>query len=281
MTSAVWIALALAVSALPLSQMVWIPLTHYRFRRYYRRLGATAPRLGFTGSLGYYWRALIANLTMAWWMVAAFGRDGLRQPTGDVTGPAVLCIHGYLRNGTCMWGYRRALARRGRSTAAVSMGRPLRTIEDYVPPVANALRNLTAAHPGEQIDIIAHSMGGVVLRSVLATEPELAAAVHRIVTLGSPHRGTAAVAGLPGVRETRQLNPQSAFVHQLPDFRTSVPQAEVVTVAAELDFVVYPRDTSHLEGSETLDLPTSHPGLLTERPVIERVVDELTTRARG
>ncbi len=269
--------LAAAVLVLPVSQAIWIPLTHLRFIRFHRRLGVQPPRLGFSGTLVYYWRALIANLTMAWWLVVALGRDDLRQPIGKASGPPVLCVHGYLRNGTCMWGVRRALGRHGRPTQAVSLGRPLRSIEDYAPPLASALRRLIDAHPGEKVDVIAHSMGGVVLRRVLASEPRLAAAIGRIVTLGSPHHGTAAVAGIPGAYETRQLAPNGSFLQQLPEFQESAPKAEIITVAAELDFVVYPKSTSHLEGARTIELPTSHPGLITETAAIERIVSALTT----
>ncbi len=277
MSSAYLVAFAAVLLALPAAQAIWIPLTHLRFIRYHRLVGIQPPRLGFWGTLTYYWRALIANLTMAWWIVYAFGRDGLRQPTGDVTGAPVLCVHGYLRNGTCMWGIRRALERRGRPTFSVSLGRPLRPIEDYEQPLVSALRQLIEGHPGTKVDVIAHSMGGIVLRLALASEARLAASIGRVITLGSPHHGTAAVSGLPGAHETRQLDPKGPFLQHLPEIQESAPDAEVITVAADLDFVVYPKSTSYLKGAQILELATSHPGLITEKAMIERIVDALIT----
>ena len=267
---------AVVLLAVPVSQAVWLPLTHLRFNRYHRRQGSAMPSLGSVATLAYYWRALVANLLMAWWFFRAFGRNGLRRPAGEVTGPPVLCVHGFLRNGTCMWGLRRALEHRGRPTRAVSMGRPFRPIERYAPPLERALRELVGAHPEEAVDIVAHSMGGVILRLVLAQHPRLASAVGRIVTLGSPHHGTAAVRGTRGAPESRQLDPGSRFLASLPVFSDSAPQSRIFTAAAERDFVVYPKTTSHLPGSRAVDFPEiSHPGLLTESEVIRYVVEVL------
>lgn len=266
--------------ALPAAQALWLPLTHLRFALYHRRHGDGPPALGAAAHAAYYWRAMVANLVMAWWFVRGFGRDGERAPEVPPCGPPVLCVHGFLRNGSCMWGLRRALERRGRPTRAVSMGRPFRRIERYTPALERALRGLVASHPGERIDVVAHSMGGVILRRVLAEHPDLAAAVGRIVTLGSPHRGTAAVRDVFGAPEYRQLEPGSAFLARLPAFDESAPRSEVTTFATRRDYVVYPVSTSHLPGTREIDLTTvSHPGLITERGVIRRVVEVLAGSA--
>ncbi len=265
--SAVYLAAAVVLAVLAIV-LLWIAASHLHFARYHRGLVGNRPialrPLGLAGTLRYYRRLLFAALLISWWTVRAAGRDRLRRPAGEATGPPVLCVHGFFRNGSCMWGIRQALEGRGRPTLAVSMGRPFRPIERYAPPLESALRELVASFPGQRIDVAAHSMGGVVLRLVLARRPELAAAVGRIVTLGSPHRGTAVVRGLALAPEHRQLEPGSAFLRSLPDFRSSAPGAEVTTVAAERDLIVYPRSTSHLPGARAIDLAhANHQSLLT------------------
>ncbi|NNN36820.1 hypothetical protein HLK59_42020 [Streptomyces sp. S3(2020)] len=63
---------------------------------------------------------------------------------------------------------------------------------------AAAVRNGTDGEPFPGVDIVAHSMGGLVVRDALrqmraapAGEPGARELVHRIVTLGTPHRGIA------------------------------------------------------------------------------------------
>ncbi len=280
--SAVYLALAgLLVAAVGYG--VWVAFTHLRFAAYHRGRDDAPQPLGTAGFLRYYGKLAWATIVVSWWALRAFGRDGLRRPgkalrSAGSADPPVLCIHGFFRNGTCMWGVRRALERRGRPTRAVSMGRPFRPIERYVPPLAAALRELTVAFPNQRIDVVAHSMGGVVLRLALAEHPDLAAAVGRVVTLGTPHRGTAVVRGAAFAPEHRQLSPGSGFIEKLPDFRTLAPDAEVTTVTAERDFIVYPRSTSHLPGTHAVVLErANHQSLLTDAEVHDLVVERLRT----
>ena len=272
----VYLALGILLTALVFFGL-WVALSHLHFATYHRDRESAPPPLGLIGTLKYYWRLALATGIVTWWTLRAAGRDGIQLAASDDARPPVLCVHGFFRNGTCMWGIRRALGRRGRSTLAVSMGRPWRSIEHYAPPLEAALRELATSFPGQRIDVVAHSMGGLVLRHVLAEDPDLGAAVGRIVTLGSPHRGTAVVRGLAMAPEHKQLEPGSRFLNELPDFRTCAPDAEVTTVAAERDFIVYPKSTSHLEGARTVDLAdANHQSLLTERQAFEVVGEALS-----
>ncbi len=269
--SAVYLLIAVLL-AVPISITLWIVASHLIFARYHRRRGLVLRPVGLAGTLRYYRRLLIATLIVTWWTARFAGRGGLRRPIAEVSGTPVLCVHGFFRNASCMWGIQRCLIGRGRPTLAVSMGLPFRPIERYTPPLAAALRELIVAFPGKRIDVVAHSMGGVVLRLVLSQNPDLAAAVGRVVTLGSPHRGTVVARG--PAPEVRQLVPGSPFLESLPDFSVSVPDAEVTTVAAERDFIVYPKSSSHLPGVREVDLANAnHQSLLTDGAVQELVGD--------
>jgi hypothetical protein len=54
---------------------------------------------------------------------------------------------------------------------------------------------LTQGRPGAQVDILAHSQGGLVTRAAL-TRPEVAGRVRRVVTLGTPVLGAAKLLGV-------------------------------------------------------------------------------------
>lgn len=68
------------------------------------------------------------------------------------------------------------------------------------------LREVARLHPGRRVDLIAHSMGGLVARrflAVLAGEPGLPQVEH-LVTLATPHSGSS-LAGIPASLEVKTL----------------------------------------------------------------------------
>lgn len=245
----------------------------YRYQRYHAHTSRIVP-----GAMRV-WRThtdeLVAYLTIGAWQVA-----NLLMPAGDepalIKGPPVLCVHGFSQTGANFVGLRAELRHIGRPTLAIRLGTPPRSIERYAAPLAQHLNAL--AQQRGQVDLVAHSMGGVVLRYVLAEQPDLRGAVRRIVTLGSPHRGTAATRGALGrfFPEVDQMSRRSSWLADLPTFAETVPNAQVTTIASDTDTVVYPRETSHLPGATMIDLTgIGHAGLLTSRAVRRLVLDAI------
>ncbi len=139
------------------------------------------------------------------------------------------------------------------------------------------MRDLQLQFKGERIDVVAHSMGGLITRKVLAEDPGLAAAVGRIVTLGSPHHGTGLLSWIRFGPVYEMMGFDSDFIKEVPDFQTSTPRAEVTTVATEQDLIVYPVATCYLKGSRQVTLNgIGHLGLLTEPRVMGLVAEALT-----
>jgi len=269
------LAAALAL-AWAVSNLLWIGLAHARFAAFHRRRGLAYPPLGLGGWARFYVRTLGAIVVLWWWGARALLAGGLRRPRGAPSGPPVLCIHGFHMNGSCTWGVRRALERAGHATRAVFLGLPYRPIGAYAAPLARALAALAAVAPAGRVDVVAHSMGGLVLREVLGARPELARAVERIVTLGSPHQGTALLTRFRSGPVYRAMGPESPELAELPDFAASAPAARVVTVASAHDLVVYPVETAHLPGARQVTLAgIGHLGLLTEARVHRLVVEAL------
>jgi pimeloyl-ACP methyl ester carboxylesterase len=254
----------------------WIAFTHRRYVNFHRREGRSYPPLGVAGWTVFYLRTLGSILRLAAWMVRAWGAEGLRVPAGELSGGPVLCVHGFHMTATSTWGHRRTLEARGRPTRAVFLGLPYRNQEVYGRSLRRVLRALREERPGEPVDVVAHSMGGLILRLVLAREPELAAGVRRIVTLGTPHHGTALLRWFRSGPVYRMMSRESKFLRELPDFAHSTPQAEVLTVATAHDLVVYPVETAYLPGAHQVTLEgIGHVGMLTEREVRDRVADWL------
>ncbi len=199
---------------------------------------------------------------------------GALKPHPAPTGPPVLCIHGYTMNGSNFFGIRAELERRGRASRAIWLGLPGKRIQAYAPGVAHALREMIHAHG--TIDVVAHSMGGIVLRVALRDNPELGPHIRRIVTLGTPHRGTAGARGPLGwLPEPADLHRRSPLLAALPDFRKLAPQAEVSTVGSPYDLVVYPPESTRLDGARHFDRPLSHIGLVVHPSMAGFVADLL------
>jgi pimeloyl-ACP methyl ester carboxylesterase len=152
------------------------------------------------------------------------------------------------------------------------MRTPLPTPLAYAKPLARVMRRLAAQFPDDGFDIVAHSIGGVMTREVLRQEPDLAGSVHRIVTLGSPHHGTAVVRWIKFGPIYKMLAPDSDYLDSLGTFQDLAPSAIVTTVGSLHDLVVYPDRTCHLEGTRRVTLERiSHLGLMTEARAFEEI----------
>lgn len=269
-----WLTLG-AIVALAAS-LFWVGFAHLRYASYYRGRSEVPPSRGTAGWPMIYLRILNSIVVLAWWHFRAAFQGALRMPAGGGSGGPVLCVHGFHMNSTCMRGIRRALERRGRPTQSVFLGFPYRSPQVYAAALEVPLRELVERFPDQHVDLVAHSMGGLVSRLVLSENPELAAQVGKIVTLASPHHGTALLRWIRYGPVYSMMSRSSDFVRRLPDFRESAPQARVVTVAAVPDFVVYPEESAYLSGARAVTIRgVGHSGLLIEPRVIELVADFL------
>lgn len=256
--------------------LFWTALTHLRWVHFFRRAGEEPPSLDANGWLRFYLCTLGAALEIIWWGLLHMFQDRLRRPSGETTGPPVICVHGFHMTGSCMWGIRRRLENRGRPTRAVFLGSPYQSAEVYAKPLARVMRDLRSQFKGQGFDIVAHSMGGLITRKVLADDPELAASARRIVTLGSPHHGTGLLSWIRFGPVYQMMSFESHFLQALPDLSQSAPSAEVTTVATEQDLVVYPVSTCFLSGSRRVTLSgLGHLGLLTDPEALDAIVEAL------
>ncbi|MCO4746135.1 MAG: hypothetical protein KC912_15165 [Proteobacteria bacterium] len=260
------------VIAIPLAALLGIQL--WLFGSWLRWRVHMGTKVGPVGLARLITLETSSVLVIASYYLRALGRSGLRVPDQPVGRP-VLCVHGITQNGTNMWGVRMELEARGRPTLAVHLGRPFQRLDGYVPRLVHGLEVLLDLH--ESVDVVCHSMGGVILRKALAARPDLAERIYRITTLGSPHAGTHAARGLEWVaHDVRGLAKNSAELEALPSFAELAPQALVTTVSAEWDVIVYPIEHAHLPGTRELRIPEiGHCGLITDKRALKAVGDSL------
>lgn len=263
----VWLGAALALSAFLAGSALVVHVS--RFRGYHRHKGLPEPDLGSRAVVN----EVSGLLWLGWWSVRAWLSDGLRRPPEDATGPVVVAIHGYSQNASNMWGVRRALEDIGRPTVGISMLHRWASLPRYVARVEAQLDRLSDTL-GDQFEVVAHSMGAIVLRMLLERRPDLRQRIGRVVTLGAPNRGTPAVRGfgpLP-VPEMRAMHRRSPLLGTLPSLRELLPEADLVTVAGTADTIVYPPSTSLDADTTTVLLPhIGHASLLTAPSALQAV----------
>lgn len=113
-------------------------------------------------------------------------------------------------------------------------------------------REIDAHVRGGRIDLVAHSLGGLVARFYLQ---QLGGArrVDRLITLGTPHQGTHAANFIPA-RLVRQLLPDAPFIRHL----NSLPPPEgvdVTSIVAGRDLLIQPVDAARCPFGRDLLFP--------------------------
>jgi triacylglycerol lipase len=122
---------------------------------------------------------------------------------------------------------------------------------------------------GGRIDLIAHSLGGLVARSYLQ---QLGGArkVDRLITLGTPHRGTYASIYVP-TRLVSELRPGSDSLKKL-DALPAPEGVRTLSIAAGRDLMVLPAEHAHAPfGEHLLFEDLGHLDLLLSPRVFEAV----------
>lgn len=206
-----------------------------------------AHQLAPAARLGLFWREFRASmLTSSWTMLRPVGLQLQAPPRGL----PVLLIHGYGCNG----GYWRQLSARlraaGISHYAIDLEPPTAGIDDYVPQVQAASERLRAATGADSMVIVAHSMGGLVARAWLRRHGD--AHLARLITLGTPHHGTA-LAQLGMGLNARQMRRDEHWLPALSEAETAARRAAITSIFSHHDNIVAPQESCRLPGARNVE----------------------------
>jgi pimeloyl-ACP methyl ester carboxylesterase len=199
---------------------------------------------------------------------------------GELTleSPPVLMIHGFLGTRGSMYMLERRLVEDGFVVVSFNLGTlNVRDIRASAFLIHRKIERILAQTPSQRIDIIGHSMGGLIgLYYVKKLGGH--ARVRKLIMMGTPIRGTwTALMGVMtlGLWSTSswQLLPRSRFLDELAQGPLP-PGVEVHTIAAARDWVV-PLPTTRLTGASATTVPLGHSSLVVSEEVYRRVVNTL------
>ncbi len=249
--------------------------------------GARSPRepgqrlgpIGTARLVAGEWRAMLLN--NFWWL--PFERLALRRdpPLAASGRIPVIVVHGYVSNRGTVRALARALDRADVGPVFVpTLPRVFAPIGEFAACLDKFLAQVTAATGQPKAMLVCHSMGGLIARALMAAGG--AGRVAGVVTLGSPHHGTA-LAPLGHGENARQMRLGAEFLRGLEAAEGPTgPGIAALSVYTVHDNLVSPQDSSRLPWARNVALSgVGHLAMLADPLVQAAVVEELRRLGAG
>ena len=152
-----------------------------------------------------------------------------------------------------------------------------------VQQLSDQVDKVIAVTGAEQVDIVAHSLGGIISRYYMTLGPKKGQ-VKNLVTLGTAHKGTYSSPFLKLFVSTKALStslyPGSSFLKTLQEAKMP-KDSKITSIYSQYDWVVWPQSYCFAEGQPTsafqnikLDF-VSHVGLLYNFQVLQHILKVL------
>ncbi|WOB08964.1 esterase/lipase family protein [Piscinibacter gummiphilus] len=207
-------------------------------------------------------KASAAQLFKAWWaeVLAAPRVFCWQQPFRSRREPdhlppssgrrGVVLVHGFVCNRGFWNRWMPQLRVRGVPFIAVNLEPVFGTISDYVPIIEDAVKRLEHS-TGQAPVLVGHSMGGLAIRAWYAASG--AGRVHRVVTIGSPHRGTW-LARFASTQNAREMALGTDWQRALEALEPAQHFERFICFYSHCDNVVFPASTATLPGADNRHL---------------------------
>ncbi|WP_412556793.1 esterase/lipase family protein [Streptomyces sp. WA6-1-16] len=163
-------------------------------------------------------------------------------PVVPSAAPPVVLLHGFIDNRSAFVVLRRTLARHGRRPESLNYSPLTRDVRTAAGLLGRHVEEICARTGHSRVDIVGHSLGGLIARYYvqrLGGDRR----VRTLVTLGTPHGGTAVAPGAGVHPIVRQMRGGSSVIEELrgpaPGCRT-----RFVGFWSELDQVMVPVGTA-------------------------------------
>jgi triacylglycerol lipase len=237
-------------------------------------------------------RPVLRQMASAWWREAVTAPQVFlwRQPFRSaaiadrleaVSPPlrAVVLVHGFVCNRGLWNPWMERLLAAGVPFAALTLEPVFGSIDSYTAHIGDAVRRARSA-TGLAPVIVAHSMGGLAVRAWLARAGK-GADIHRVVTIGTPHHGTA-LARHSHTPNTRQMRLGSTWLEQLERAESCDAHRGFTCFWSRCDNIVFPTETATLAGADNRHLETTpHVRMAYHPEVVAEVLRLVEMKAAG
>lgn len=232
-------------------------------------------RVGILRFLGMCLREYVAFVklyTLYHIFPGIFGRSDKAE--ADAERVPVLFIHGYMCNAGSWAAVLRYLRAQNIGPLYTITLEPLwANIETLAKQVAVRIEAIHAQTRAEKVILVGHSMGGVVARAYLRQNGEDRVAL--VITLGSPHYGTALARWLGFGRNVSQLSPDSFWLQSLNEY---VPEVPMITAYSWHDELIAPQSSGRLPFAESVAWAgMGHLAMLSDRRVLSLLEEKIKT----
>ena len=247
--AAVFVCMALLAASLRLLPVVFSFLHATLYQRLYPATNQAAYRFSWTSLRS---EACMA-LALSWQQ--AFPKKQITCASSHKT--AILLVHGYGCNSGFWWWLLPRLQAAGHPVDAVSLEPLFGDIDGYAEQISRAV-NCLQALTGQPVLLVGHSMGGLACLAYLRRYGE--DHIGKLITLGSPLRGTETAQLLPGglSRNVDQMRCGSPWLKELWQFFDEWPlQIPLVCFYSQEDPMILPVDCATLAEAESRRL-TDH-----------------------
>jgi triacylglycerol esterase/lipase EstA (alpha/beta hydrolase family) len=275
--AAPWQAALAGIASVVLVRLI-INLNNFAMAAHFASATPAEFRLGPAARLRLVLEEFRASmLATSWLMPRGAARTRIYPDSGHVP---VLLLHGYGCN-SGYWAHLMPLLDAARiSHASVDLEPIGGSIDDYASLVDRAVEALRAASGAGKVAIVAHSMGGLVARAWMRAYGSQR--VARLVTLGTPHHGTALARFGLGVnaaqmrRAGRGESLESAWLRALAQGESEATRALVTSIYTHHDNIVSPQTSSVLPGARNIGFGgVGHVALGSNPRVLAEVMREL------
>lgn len=274
----VWLALILSIGAVALFRVL-ITANSFFLAWLYRSETPAHHRLGWRQAWRLFIEEFSATMLATSWTMPF--RSFARRAAPDSRGLPVLLIHGWGCNSGYWHPLSKKLMQANISHHAIDLEPVFADIDSYVPMVDRAVEAVCRETGCDKIVIVAHSMGGLVTRAYLRVHGD--ARIARVITLGTPHRGTGLAnfgIGLNcrqmGWNGNAKYGRPSEWLIQLDKSEDQAVRPLFASLNSHHDNIVAPQSSACLAGASNVEFRgIGHVALALNPLVQERVLKEI------